>query len=243
LNDEDPFSDPSFISNTYAVGSLEMGVVDGGSPNSIKLWRKAEVWQEGLGYDPELAATYGDVSASVTINVGGLLDNTVNTSIGNAVIVGKPKDTAYFTQGASQALGLQAQFLVVLNPAGNALTQDTKTTPGLRALAIRSTVRPRFNDVITAKVRISDGMSDRQGTPLRDANAMLADLRGFAKAGNAFPITDVSGTIFPGVVIPPLDEQETYQGGSDYPDIIATVKIGVLDASWPNSVQVPIFPK
>jgi hypothetical protein len=231
-DDGPPFADSSFSPNYCAQAVLEESQHDWDAPGTWKVWRKLEVYAESVGGSP------------IPLQVNTIIDGTMAAAFDSSGIFfgssGPPKDFHYFTNANNTAVG-QASRLSYLS---SALTFATiGQTPIYRAFVERGNVRPRTADTITAKVRIADTVQDRNGGQMRAGSAMLQDLRTFALSSNPFPLVDLTGATLPILVIPPIQEEEAYQGGSDYPEIVATVKLAVLDASWPTSRATPVNPR
>jgi hypothetical protein len=224
--DETPFADTNFSPNYCPQGYLEQSITDSETPGTWKTWRKIETWTEGQG-------AFG---ASTNVIIGAVLDNTMSASFDSTVYSQKPKDWHYFKNTNNDAIGLQAQLSLQLNTAA------TGSTPIVHTVVGHNLFRPRIAEIITAKARIADGIEDRQGGQMRDGASMLNELETFSKSSNPYPLIDLAGRTLPIVVMPGVDEEETYQDVDDYPEIVATVKLGIIDASWNAAPAIPFHP-
>lgn len=227
-NDGPPAQDLTFSPNFAPNAYMEHGRKDWDAPGTWKVWRKLEVMSDTLG------------SSALPLQVKHIVDGTMNAALVRSGQFTTPvKDFDYFTNASNNAVGQRSQLTYL----SSVPTASLCPTPLYRALVERGSERPRSADTIAARVRIADGLSDHDGDTLRNAQTMLTELREFALSSNPYPLIDLVGATMPIVVLPPIDEAEAYQEGADYPEIVATVKIGVLDASWPVSQQVPFNPR
>lgn len=224
--DELPFGDPTFSANYCSMGYMEQSLTDSDVPGVWKAWRKLETWQEA----------FGGHAASTYIAIGAVIDNTLSSTLDATVFLQRPKDWHYFQNNNNDAIG-QALMLTMEFHSPN-----SDSTPVLRSVVGHSAYRPRIAEVVAAKVRIADGIRDRQGGEMRPGATQLDELDTMSRASNPFPLTDLVGRTYPVIVLPGVDQEEGYQDGSDYPEIMATVKMGLLDASWNAAPAVPFHP-
>ncbi len=231
-NDGDPNSDPTFSAN-YSVnqGYIEHPVSDWGNPTTWKVWRKVEVWWENQ-------SNYQVVPQMVLDGSGSSQFTT--TPLPGSAQQNQSKVFAYFKNTSNDGIGQGGQFGLIVNASLDGAGRGINNTV-IRAATVRGTTRPRSNDIITAKVHIADGLRDRHGGEMRPGQTMLTELRLMALGANPFALVDLVGATYPVVVQPTIEEQEVYQGGETIPDLVAAVKIGVLDASWPVAYTNPIY--
>jgi hypothetical protein len=237
-----PLSDPTFSPNYYPFGIIEQSVTDSAVPSIWKVWRKVETWTEGAG-----ASTNADSAASTSLTIGALLDGTMLATFDSQTYSQKPKDFHYFKNANNDAVAMSARFQMRLTGGaswntGLAPTGGTASTPVVRAMVGHNAFRPRIAEQVTAKVRIADRIEDRQGNEMRPGATMLDELDTMSRSSNPFPLTDLVGRTYPVLVLPGVDEEEAYQVGSDYPEIMATVKLGIIDASWNAAPSAPFHP-
>ncbi len=224
--DEQPFADSSFSPNYAVQAWLEHPVTDWGAPGTWKVWRKVETWSETIG------------SSVLPGQESLVVDGTMNAGwvSGGDQVTTTPKFTGYLSNASQTAIGQSGQFQFL------STCFSGMATPVWRSHIIRGSERPRSNDTITAKLRVADNMHDRQGNEMRDSRTQLAELRSFALSSNPYALVDLTGATVPVVVLPPVEEQETYQQGSDNPELVVTLKMGVLDASWSPGSFTPVNP-
>ncbi len=224
-DDGPPMQDTTFTPN-YCLGLLEESVRDWQNPGTWKVWRKLEMQTDTMG--------------SATVAVVMTVDGTMSAPFDNvtAGFSQSPKDWHYFTNASNTAVGQSSKLSYRAGPS----VLDTTQTQVVRSVVERGTARPRSADVITVRVMIADHLQDRHHGEMRDGQTMLSDLRQFGLSQNPFPLVDLVGATYPVVVQPDIEEIEEYQGSDMPSELIATVKIGVLDASWPVAKQVPFNP-
>lgn len=124
------------------------------------------------------------------------------------------------TMGQSIALSLES------------FTASAGVTPIYRSVVLRGATRPKSIDQVTAVTRIADNMLDRQGGLMRPGAVMLGELRQMTVPDTGpVPLVDLTGAAHLVSVLPPVDEQEVYQQGSEEPEVAATVRLAVLSFS------------
>jgi hypothetical protein len=206
-------SDGVFSANYVGSGRVDLGATDWGAPGVPKVYRSAEVWADNLAS----GARYADVYYTIDSSASRALLGRVQTS---------PKSTLYFGTGTGS--GFVTGQSIALSLQSYIATQFD-TTPIYRSVVLRGALRPRSVDVITAQVRIADGIRDRRGTAMRSGTAMLSELRSLATQAAPVQLIDLAGATSWVTVQAPVDEQETYQVGDENPEIIATVRLAVMD--------------
>jgi hypothetical protein len=85
--------------------------------------------------------------------------------------------------------------------------------------------------VIQAQTRIADDLQDRNGTPMRPAAVMLQELRAMADGATPRKLVDLAGATSWVAVLPPIEEAESWQEGVDTPEVVAGVRMAVLNFS------------
>lgn len=236
-----PLADAAFSGNSCLFGLIEQSVTDSDVPGVWKLWRKMETWLEGVGKD---SAAASDSSASASIEVNMMLDGTMAATFDSTLYFQKPKDWHYFDNTNNDAIANSALTAIKLNAGWHfqGAGGSGNSMPVVHALVGHNVFRPRIAEQITARVRIADGVQDRFGNEMRPGAVMLDELDTMSRASNPFPLVDLVGRAYPVVVLPGVDEEEAYQGADDYPEVMATVKLGVIDASWNAAPTVPFHP-
>lgn len=221
-NDTNPLNaDPDFIVDAtspwyIASARIDLGIIDSGAPATSKLYRSFEVWADNLATGSPYCNVYYDVDRSGSFKLLG-------------TIAKSPKDTLYFSTGEGSFVTGQSIELSL-----QSFTSTAPQTPVYRGFALRSSFLPRSVDMIQAVVRVTDNLHDRQGQPMRSGATMLQELRDLANPNvNVGPhqLIDLAGATAWAKVMPPIEEQEVWQQGSEYPEIAATVRMAVLNYS------------
>ncbi len=218
VNDDNPLlPQPVWSPNYIASARMDLGAVDWNAPGTPKIFRSCEVWADNLYSGTRYADIYYDVDQSGSFSLLGRAQLSPKTTIYF------PSGEGSFTTGQSIELSLRS---TTLSPA---------YSPVYRALVLRGALQPRSVDLITAVVRIADGIPDRQGSTMRSAATMIQELRDFgnpdAQGLQAHQLIDLSGATQWVKVLGRIDEQEVYQTGKDEPEIAATVRMAVLTYS------------
>lgn len=231
-DDGPPFADMTFSSNPCTDAVLEESERNWLNPSSWKVWRKLEAYADGVGSAgiPLQVKAIVDATMTATMDTGGQFFASGNSALGSST-----KDFHYFTNADNDAVGQAARFTFLSSASGG-------PTPVWRSFVERGVVRSRSADIIEAKVRIADGIRDRMGGTMRPGKAMMADLRAFGKSSNPFPLVDLTGATVPVTVSAAIDEEETYQVGDENPEIIATIRMAVPDASWSTAIATELHP-
>lgn len=110
-------------------------------------------------------------------------------------------------------------------------TVSQNVTPVYRSLVLRGALRPRAIGVIDAQIRASDNLQDRQGGIMRPGAQILQDLRDLAKTPTPALLIDLTGAESYVAVQQPIDEKAIWQEGQENPEIVAAVKLTVMDFS------------
>lgn len=206
-----PLANPIAFSANY-VGSarMDLGSVDNRAPATPKVYRSVEIQAENFA------------SGYVYANVYYTLDGTgPRTLLGQANV--SPRSVLYFPSTVgSFTTGYAIELSIESFTATQALT------PIYRSMVLRSTLRPRSVDVITAVLDLADHTSDRQGAPMRPGAVQLGELRALAIQAAPVSLVDLAGATQIVEVLAPISEQEVYQAGQDNPYVAATVKMAVL---------------
>jgi hypothetical protein len=212
--DSNPLNAPGPFSGNY-VGSarIDLGNTTRGAPSTPKVYRSVEVAADSLvsGYQ------YGKVYYQLNECGSFALLGQVNES---------PVSELFFSGGeGSFVTGNSIEISI------QSFTASPAYTPIYRSVVLRGALRPNSIDEITAQIRIADGIRDHQKGEMKQGANMLADLRALAKQNSPTTLIDLTGAPWSVNVLPPVQEQEYYQKGDDYPEIMATVKMSVLTFS------------
>jgi hypothetical protein len=211
LNGNPLMPSPYFSANYIGSARMDLGAVDWGAPGTPKVYRAVEVWADNLASGAQWAKLYYSIDNEATRH---LLGTTAKS----------PKDVLYFPSGEGSFVTGQSIALSM-----ESFTASAGVTPIYRAIVLRGALRPNSIDQITAVTRIADNVMDRQGSLIpRSGATMLAELRAMAQSGSPVQLVDLAGATQYVSVLAPISEQETYQLGSDEPEIAATVKMSVL---------------
>lgn len=211
---QNPLLDPSFTANYCGSARIDFPYDDFQMPGVLKVYRAVEIWADNL----QSGAQYANVFATI--------DNGARIFIGQANQ--SPKSTIYFP-------GDNGTFLTGLNVklSLESYTASAGITPVYRSVVIRGPVRPRSVDVCTAQTWIADNVVDRMGVVMRPGADQITELRALAdplQMGNKpVQLTDIAGATQWVVVLPSIAEVEFRQDGDRNPEIMATVKMAVLD--------------
>jgi hypothetical protein len=204
---------PAGSPNYVGSARIDLGSVDWGAPGTPKLYRAVEVWADNLASGAQWAKVYYSVDAEATRH---LLGTTAQS----------PKDIMYFPSGEGSFVTGQSIALSL-----ESFTASAGVTPVYRSIVLRGALQARSVDVITAVVRIADGIRDRQGAEMRSGATMLKELRDLGNADitpQAVQLVDLAGATQYVKVMARVDEQEVYQQGDEEPEIAATVKLAVM---------------
>jgi hypothetical protein len=203
-----------FSANYTGSARIDLGSTDWGAPATPKVWRSVEVWAENLAS----GAIYGDVYYTVDSGTRTLLGRVQDSP--RSILYFPTEDAGgSFVTGQSIALSLES------------FTGSVNTTPVYRSLVLRGALRARSSSVIEARVRVADDLQDRNGTPMRPAAVMLQELRAMADGATPRRLVDLAGATSWVAVLPPIEETELWQEGVDTPEIVAGVRMAVLDFS------------
>ena len=104
-------------------------------------------------------------------------------------------------------------------------------TPVYRSIVLRGALRPRGIGIISAQIRAGDNVPDRNGSTMRPGANILEDLRAVAKAAAPVQLSDLSGATNWVVVQQPVDESAVWQEGQENPEMVASIKMTVMDFS------------
>lgn len=200
-----------FTPNYIGSARMDLGAVDWGAPSTPKLYRAVDIWADNLASGAQWCKVYYTVDEAATRHLLGTSAKS-------------PKNTLYFPAGEGSFVTGQSIALSL-----ESFTASAGVTPVYRSIVLRGALMPNSVDQITAVVRIADNMADRQGHPMRSAAAQIADLRALAQSISPVQLVDLAGATSYVSVQRPIQESETYQQGSDEPEIAATVRMSVLD--------------
>lgn len=223
-NNDNPLADLTFSARYVGSARADMPISDWQAPASLKVYRQVEVQADNL----LSGVRYADVYYTV--------DNGPRTYLGRAQQ--SPKSQLYFP-GLSGAFVTGYQIAVSIE----SFTASVNTTPIYRSLVVHGAVRANSVDTIEALVYCADRTRDRNGIEMRPAAQQLAELRAMASpkgiGKNPQTLIDLAGATQQVLVLAPIEEQEIYQQGNDYPEIAATVRMAVLEftTSLPAVVQ------
>jgi len=208
--DNNPLSDTAFSPNYMGSARMDLGESDWGAPGTPKVWRTAEVIVDSL-----LAGIrYTDLFYSI--------DQGARTPLGR--VESSPKSKLHFQSLAEnfvqgQSLGMSIE----------SFTASANNTPVYRAGVFRGTLRPSSIQLITARTFIGNNVLDRRGGKMRPGSNMIRELRSMAEGTGPSYLTDLAGATGWVAVQSPIEEQEIYQRGFEEPEIMATVRMAVLD--------------
>ncbi len=231
-----PMSDTSFSPNYAFASYLEQSMTDSGAPGTWKAWRRLDYWTEGLG------ASVGDKKWMVPIRAvldASIINNpTMFQPGGNvgsgAMLTTSPYGFAYWNNLNLSAVSQQIQ--VGWGFQGQA-TGGRLNPAIMHSIVSRGAFRPLTADTITCQVRCFDNDKDREGSDMPPAENQIQYLRSLSKQFSPSFFVDIVGAAVGALVVPPIEEKEIYQGGKDYPELVATVKIGVLANGWNLDVE------
>ena len=211
-SDGNPLGDTSAFSANYCGSArIDMGAVDWGAPSTPKLYRCLDIWADNLASGAQWAKVYYTVDNEATRHLLGTSAKS-------------PKDTLYFSSGEGSFVTGQSIALSL-----ESFTASAAITPVYRSLVLRGALMPNSVDQITAQIRIADNVVDRQSQRMRSAEAMVADLRGFASSASPLKLVDIAGATSWVTVQRAMPEQEQYQAGNEEPEMVKTISMTVLD--------------
>ena len=203
-------SGPAILAETLGSMRIDFGATDRGAPAVSKLYRKVEVWADGL------------VSGGIYADVYYTLDQRTRTLLGRAQT--SPVSHLYFPAVAgSFALGRQIQMSV------ESFTFSLTSTPVYRSVILRGAIQADVVPVIHAQTSVADGIRDRSGQEMRPGQTQIEELRSMADPSyGPVMLTDLLGATSVVRVLPPLEESEVYQQGDENPQVSVGVRMAVL---------------
>jgi hypothetical protein len=205
---------PVFTPNYCGSARIDLGSVDWGAPGTPKLYRVVEVWADNLASGAQWVRVYYSVDNEATRHLLGTAARSPKTDLYF------PSGEGSFVTGQSIALSLES------------FTASRAITPIYRSIVLRGALQARSVDLITAVVRIGDGIRDRQGAAMRSGATMLRELRDLSNPDitpQAVQLIDLAGATQYVKLVGRVDEQETYQAGNDEPEVAATIKLAVMN--------------
>lgn len=212
--DNNPIADMTFSANYCGSMRLDMGQSNWQIPSVPKVWRALEVIADNLLSGSQYIDVY------YTVDGGSRLLLGTATQSPRSVLyfpgLNNPNNNA-FIRGNAIAISLES------------FTASLNVTPVVRSVVPHGFARPTLSKQVVAKVHIADGLLDRRGSEMRPGATMLSELHLMEISDSPQLLTDLTGAQSWVAVIPPIQEEEVYQGGSDYPDLVATVKMAVMD--------------
>jgi hypothetical protein len=212
-------ADPAFTANYCGSARFDLESSDWGSPVTTKLYRQVEIRADNL----LSGVRYADVYYSV--------DEGRRTYLGRAQE--SPKSVLYFPFGSDVFVTGRQLAL-----SFESFTASFNTSPVYRSIVVRGNLRPETVDTLTAVVRIADGVRDRSGKIMRPGSVMISELREMATSDLPQLLIDLAGAASWVVVVPPVAEAEAYQQGEQYPEVVATVQMAVLDMTVNPASQI-----
>lgn len=216
LNGNPLAPDPTFSANYAGSARFVLPAVDRGAPGVTKIGEAVEVWADGF------------LSGSRYADVYYAADRGPRTLLGRA----QTSPVSTLLMGSTNG-----SF-----PVWRSLEIDIEsfnTTPGTcqvyRSVVLTGNLRPDYVETIEALVTIADDTPDRRGTPMRPGAVQIDELRDFAhplRHGTVpHQLTDLAGAtsyvVFDGMPV----ESESYQEGSENPELLAQVTMVVLTLS------------
>jgi hypothetical protein len=209
-NNDNPVADTTFSARYNGSFRIDMGSTDRRAPGTQKLYRRVEVWADSL----VSGAQYGDIYYTVDGGTRTLLGRAQTSPVSNLYF---PSTRGSFTLGRSIVISLES------------FTASLNTTPVYRALVLHGAILAEKVDIITAQTRVADNLRDRAGGEMRPGAVMLSELRQWATP--SYGPVELVGPL--GVsewvkVLPPVEETEVWQDGTEYPEINASVRMAVL---------------
>lgn len=219
--DSNPLSAPGFSANYTYSARVDFGRDNRGAPETLKTLRRLDVNTDANSF---LSGTrYADVYYT--------LDGGTRTLLGRAQT--SPRTTLYFPSGEGSFTTCY-DFELSINSRTTATIQSdiliTPNAPVYRSFVLHGTFLSEGVDEITAVVNTGNGRRNRQGAPMRSAAGQLAELRGMA-GGPPVRLIDLTGAQQWVTVSRGIDERESYQQGSDMPEVLATIHMAVLTFS------------
>lgn len=202
--------DPLFSANYAASARLDYGRDDRSAPDTLKVLRRTEVNTD--------ASTF--LSGSRYADVYYALDGGARTLLGRAQT--SPKSVLYYPSGDGSFVTCY-DFEISLD----SFSSTPASSPVYRSVVTHGAFLSQGADSITAVVDISGRRADRMGTPMRSAAMQLAELRALP-GGAPVSLLDLTGAQNWVNVLRSIEESETYQEGSDEPEVAATIRMAVL---------------
>ena len=216
--DSNPLApDTLFTPNYIGSARMDLGAIDWNAPATPKIMRLVELECENLASGAVWCQVHYEVDREGTFHLLGTSAHS-------------PHDTLYFPSGEGSFVTGHSIELSL-----RSFTASPQVTPVYRKVILRGALQPRSVDMITAVVRIGDGIRDRQGAEMRSAAAMIQELRDFGNPDvsglQAHELIDLAGATQWAKVLGRVEEQEVYQQGEDNPEVAATVRFAVLTYS------------
>jgi hypothetical protein len=209
-------ADPVFSANYVGSARMDLPADDMDAPGVTKIFDRVEVWADALAS----GARYIDVYYTMDRGARTLLGRA---QAGPVAVLPAGSVNGFFVSGKSVEWSVES------------FTDSSGTCPVLRALVPYGKMRPQVAEVIEAAVHIADNLVDRSGVPMRPAAVMIDELRALADpardGGTAARLVDLAGATQYVAVIPPVEEHEIYQQGSDEPEVVASVRMAILSLS------------
>lgn len=199
----------NFTGNYVGSARVDLQAVNWQAPGTFKGWRSFEVEAENLA-----ASTYADVYYTV--------DNGTRTLLGTAKT--SPKTTLYFPSGEGSFVTGQSIAMSI-----ESFIATSNVTPVYRTFVLRGFAAGKSVALITAQTRIADRMTDRASGIMRPGALQLDELNAMAATAGQYELTDLAGRKSFVKVLPPIEETEVYQVGSEYPEVNAVVRMAVME--------------
>lgn len=221
--DGNPLASNSLFTPIY-VGSarIDLGQTDWGAPSTLKRYRSVDVYAENVGS--------GAGSWDMFFGIDGAECSYWVGDSQTAVVIGN-KRTVYFDPNVTS--GPLTGYSIELSL--RSWCYSTNLSPVYRAIVLRGALLPKSVDMITAVVRIADGLRDRQGAEMRSGATMLQELRDMGNPQKQeripYQLIDLAGATSYVKVLGRVEESESYQQGEDTPEIAAVLRMAVLSFS------------
>lgn len=212
--DDNPVADTSFSAIYCGSARMDFGATDCRAPGTPKLSRYLEVWADNLFSGSQYADLYYTVDGGPRNLLGRA--QTSPRSILLFPGINNPTNLG-FVRGQNMIISVES------------FTASLNVTPIYRGFVWRSTVRSKGVDTIATKINVADNVPDRRGNPMRPGAQQLQELRNLSNSDNPAKLLDLTGAATWVGVLPNIEEEEVQQEGIEYPELLATVKMAVLD--------------
>lgn len=202
---------PAFSANYCLTAALYLPRFDRGAPGVGKIGEAVEVWADGLGPN-NYADVYYDADDGGRFLLGRAQTSPVSTLLMGSI------NGSFVT---FRSLEISLDSVCAAYPP-----------QVYRAVVVQGKLRPQSVEMIDAVVTAADDAPDRRGTPTRPGAAVLDDLRDLADpvrhGGQPHRLIDLAGATSYVVLDGTPQESESYQEGSENPELTATIRMVVM---------------